>query len=68
MIGLCPAFILQIGDDVLAAHWSGRFAKKYDRLANTGFMMALFPMPITILPAASKRIEPAADFGIGLIK
>jgi hypothetical protein len=68
MICLRPAFFLQIGDDVLAGHRSGRFAKEGDDLADTGFVMPLLPMPKAILRTAGEGIEPAVDLGIGLTK
>jgi hypothetical protein len=66
MIRLCPALVLQVGDDVLAGHRSGHFAEEGDDLADAGGVMPLLPMPIAVLFRAGEGIEPAMDLGIGL--
>src|SRR5215211_1153653 len=68
VVRLCPAFVLQVGDDVLSGHRSRFFSKECHSLANVGFVMPLFPMPIAICLCAREGIEPAVDFFIGLAK
>jgi hypothetical protein len=66
MVRLLPAFVLEIGDDVLSGHRSGRLAEKGDDLADAGFVMPLLPVPVAIPRAAGEGVEPAVDLGIGL--
>ena len=66
MVPLRPAFVLQVGDDVLSDHRSGHSAEEGDDLADAGFVMPLLPVPVAILRTAGEGVEPAVDLGIGL--
>ena len=41
MIGLRPAFVLEIGEEVLAGHRPGRPAEQGDGLANAGLAIGV---------------------------
>jgi hypothetical protein len=66
MVRFRPAFVLQVGDDVLSGHRSGHFAEEGDDFADAGCVIPLLPMPVAILRTAGEGIEPAVDLGIEL--
>jgi len=59
---LGPAFLLQIGNNVLADDFPGDFAKQGRRFPDASFMMTDPAVPHSILRGPLECVEPPVDF------
>jgi hypothetical protein len=64
-VSLRPALFLEVGNDVLASHETGRFAKKPDRFPDTRFVVSHPPMAHSIAFGALKFVQPQMDRFVG---
>jgi len=59
---LGPAFLLQVGNDVLAGDFPGDFAKQGCRFPDAGFMVPDPAVPHSIFRGPVECVEPSVDF------